>query len=131
MVKIERYSELTQSEAEKLIGKTISDINAGEEYVEFVFIGGMSISVFNGDSVGVTINHSMKCVQDRGCGAYGRVLVPSSVFYQLDETMFISSSTDSIKFMCANSAETQHLISLGVDVDDVCCDWYEIHMASG
>jgi hypothetical protein len=57
-------------------------------------------------------------------GYYGKVTLPSGVFKKLDKHYFISSCTNTTKFMCANPDETRHLISLGVK--PVTCDWYKI-----
>lgn len=61
-------------------------------------------------------------------GMYGNVKVPNDIFNRLDSKMFISGCTDRIKYMCANLEETNHLKSLGIDIDDVICDWYKIEL---
>lgn len=58
-------------------------------------------------------------------GYYGKSIVPITVFKHLDPQYFISSSTDTIKFMCANEAEIKHLRSLGIDATDE-YDWFKI-----
>ena len=59
------------------------------------------------------------------CGYYGKAIVPQDVFSKLNPGFFISSSTDTVKFMCANRNEIRHLRSLGIDATDD-YDWFKI-----
>jgi len=56
---------------------------------------------------------------------YGTVYVPLDVFERLNSKFFISSTTDTAKFMCANGEETDHLISLGIEITEL-YDYYKI-----
>lgn len=59
-------------------------------------------------------------------GFYGVVHVNKDVFNKIDKKYLISGCTDSLKYLCANPSETKHLIDLGVDTNDVVCDWYKV-----
>lgn len=56
---------------------------------------------------------------------YGKAIVPSNVFNQLNPGFFISQSNDTVKYMCANQNEIRHLRSLGIDATDD-YDWFKI-----
>ena len=58
-------------------------------------------------------------------GYYGIVRLPEELFIDLDPEFVLSKSTDTAKFMCANSKEKEYLESLGVQVVEV-CDWYKL-----
>jgi len=57
---------------------------------------------------------------------YGEVVVPYSIFDKIDNKYLISHSSSSVKYLCANSEETKHIESLGIDTSSVICDWYKI-----
>jgi len=57
---------------------------------------------------------------------HGKVTLSKEDFDKLDEKYFISHSSETTKYMCANPEETEHLRTLGVDMDGVVCDWFEI-----
>jgi hypothetical protein len=59
-------------------------------------------------------------------GMYGEVSVPQSIFDKINDECLISNSSNIIKYLCANSKETKHIESLGIDTSSVICDWYKI-----
>lgn len=59
-------------------------------------------------------------------GFYGVGDLPPEIFDKLDPKYFISGCTDTVKYMCANEEETQHLENLGIDTSRVVCDWYRL-----
>lgn len=70
----------------------------------------------------------MKMKQDE---YYGVVYVSSEIFDKLNVDMLISGGDDNVKFMCANELETNHLINLGIDINNVVPDWYKIVRKTG
>lgn len=59
---------------------------------------------------------------------YGVINLPLHLFMLLDKSMFISGTTDTTVYMCANEQEKKHLTSLCVNLDGVVCDWYKINL---
>ena len=60
-------------------------------------------------------------------GYYGKAILPRKIFEKLNKDHFINGCTDSVKYMCANKTETEHLISIGITIgNDMCCDWYKL-----
>lgn len=58
-------------------------------------------------------------------GYYGIVQLPACVFNELNPEFVLDKSTDTTKFMCANSKEKEYLESLGTVVVEA-CDWYKL-----
>lgn len=59
-------------------------------------------------------------------GFYGVAIVFKETFDKLNDKYFISCSTDTVKYMCANDDQKEHLESLGIDTGGVVCDWFKI-----
>ncbi len=56
---------------------------------------------------------------------YGVFTVPSVVFNAIKSDLCISGTTDTIKYLCANTRETIHLEALGMSPEMI-CDWYKV-----
>ncbi len=59
---------------------------------------------------------------------YGVAKLPKEIFDKLDSSFFISRSTDTVKYMCANNEEFEHMKSLGIDTEALFCDWYRLEL---
>lgn len=57
---------------------------------------------------------------------HGTVTVDVQTFNKIPKILTISGTTDKIKFLCANIDETVLLKSIGITIDDDCCDWYKV-----
>ena len=60
-------------------------------------------------------------------GYYGLFNVSKTIFDSVSIEMCISGTNESVKYLCANNAETEHLISLGLEAIQN-CDWYKVEM---
>lgn len=57
---------------------------------------------------------------------YGVCKVPKSIFDKIPDSMTIIGSTDTVKYLCANDEETELMKALGVEVNVVDFDVYEV-----
>jgi hypothetical protein len=64
-------------------------------------------------------------IQMTSTAYYGVAVLDAETFNKLDPKYFISGCTDTVKFMCANTKEMQHLMQLGIETYDY-CDWYKL-----
>lgn len=108
-------SERREEGVDSDLPSTISEIYSEQDVRE---MSEAAESLYEAKSVG------RKFVMESS-GYYGIVRLPEELFVDLDPEFVLSKSTDTTKFMCANSKEKEYLESLGVQVVEV-CDWYKL-----